>query len=627
MRGRPLAIVGGLVASLALSAPAFAQFSPGARTLGDRLLPTIGNGGYDALHYDVTLNYDPAENLMLPGSATAITMKATQGLSEFSLDLRAYTVSEVTIDGVPATIARVDDKLVITPAAGIVNGRTFQTVVKFSGAPLPVIDPDGSTEGWARIPSGGFVVNEPFGAMGWLPANNHPADKATYDYHVTVPAGHVSIANGELSGPLGADGKPPVNDGGATRTWNWKLTYPMATYLTTATVGLFDYTNWDSPIVNGKSGRALELYDAHESTYSATQKANAKTAAERQDDIVKFMADALQRPYPFESHGTVAANAELFYALESQTKSHFSSNSASPIGHGTLAHEIAHQWFGDSVGPATWDELWFNEGFATWWAWYWGEKQNNGATTAAQFTNTYNTPATSANWSFIPSRIPQAANMFSPSFPTYARSAAMLEGYRQIVGDSAFWAMQRAVIDRFSGSTITTDGFIALAKEIAADKAGFESSNLNKLDAFFTQWNKTAGKPTLTPSNFFLSTTVPGTVSGTVPATLSLSLSGTPTFNTFTPGVEREYTATTSANVISTAGDALLTYSDPGHLTNGTFSLAEPLRVELSKSAWTAPVSNDTVGITFKQLIKANDPLRTGNYSKTLTFTLSTTTP
>ena len=214
MRGRPLAIVGGLLASLALSVPASAQFSPGARTLGDRLLPTIGNGGYDALHYDVTLNYDPVANLMLPGSATDITMRATQGLSEFSLDLRAYTVSEVTIDGVPATTARVDDKLVITPAAGIANGRTFHTVVKFVGAPLPVIDPDGSTEGWARIPSGGFVVNEPYGAMGWLPSNNHPADKATYDYHVTVPATHVSIANGELTGTLGADGKPLVNAGG-----------------------------------------------------------------------------------------------------------------------------------------------------------------------------------------------------------------------------------------------------------------------------------------------------------------------------------------------------------------------------------------------------------------------------
>ena len=122
-------------------------------------------------------------------------------------------------------------------------------------------------------------------------------------------------------------------------------------------------------------------------------------------------------------------------------------------------------------------------------------------------------------------------------------------------------------------------------------------------------------------------TTTTGTVGGTVPATLSLSLSGPASFGAFTPGVAKEYTAASTANVISTAGDAALSVSDPGYLTNGAFSLAEPLRVELGKASWTAPVSNESVAIAFKQLVKANDPLRTGTYSKTLTFTLSTTTP
>ncbi len=89
----------------------------------------------------------------------------------------------------------------------------------------------------------------------------------------------------------------------------------------------------------------------------------------------------------------------------------------------------------------------------------------------------------------------------------------------------------------------------------------------------------------------------------------------------------QEYTASTTANVISTAGDATLSVSDPGHLTNGAFALAEPLRVELAKSRWTAPTSNESVNVAFKQLIKATDPLRTGTYAKTLTFTLSTTNP
>jgi hypothetical protein len=116
-------------------------------------------------------------------------------------------------------------------------------------------------------------------------------------------------------------------------------------------------------------------------------------------------------------------------------------------------------------------------------------------------------------------------------------------------------------------------------------------------------------------------------VGGTVPATLSLTLGTAATFPAFVPGVANDYTATSTANVISTAGDATLSVSEPGHMTNGAFSLAEPLRVSLSKSAWTGPVSNDSVEIAYKQLIKANDPLRTGTYSKTLTFTLSTTNP
>jgi amidase len=123
-------------------------------------------------------------------------------------------------------------------------------------------------------------------------------------------------------------------------------------------------------------------------------------------------------------------------------------------------------------------------------------------------------------------------------------------------------------------------------------------------------------------------TPVLGDVGGTVPATLSLTL-GSPaaTFGAFTPGVAKDYTAQATANVISTAGDAALTVSDPGHLTNGSFALPSPLGVSFSKATWTAPVSNDPVTILFTQHIGATDALRTGAYSKTLTFTLSTTTP
>ena len=118
-----------------------------------------------------------------------------------------------------------------------------------------------------------------------------------------------------------------------------------------------------------------------------------------------------------------------------------------------------------------------------------------------------------------------------------------------------------------------------------------------------------------------------GEVGGTVPATLSLTLGAAATFPPFIPGVADEYTAKTTATVLSTAGDAQLSVGDPGRLANGAFSLAQPLAVSLSRSSWTAPVTNDVVDVTFRQSIGAGEPLRTGTYARTVTFTLSTTNP
>ena len=149
-------------------------------------------------------------------------------------------------------------------------------------------------------------------------------------------------------------------------------------------------------------------------------------------------------------------------------------------------------------------------------------------------------------------------------------------------------------------------------------------------------------------------TDTPGGAGGSVNATLGLTMGAPASFTGgFTPGVAKDYTASTTANVISTAGDATLSVADPsstatGHLVNGTFSLPSALQAKASSPAgvgsaafgdvggssapralltWAGPVSNDPVAIAFNQHINANDALRTGSYSKTLTFTLSTTTP
>jgi hypothetical protein len=468
-----------------------AQFSPGAQSVGDPYLPELGNGGYDVQHYDLTINYHPGANTMV--SKAAITIRATQSLSEFSFDLRGFPNATVTIDGIAAGVTRSGDKLIVTPTFGIVSDRVFQAVVDYSGVPAMIQDPDGNFEGWVPIASGGFVVCEPRGSMGWFPNNNTPSDKATYDFHITVPSTHTALGNGELTSK--------VNNGDGTTTWNWHMGFPMASYLATATVGRFDYSKTFSATTVGASGNPLEIYNAFESALSATEKAGVNAAAALQDGIIKFIADEIGT-YAFDSTGVVLFRVPVLnYSLETQTKSHFT---GVPMDVVNLAHELAHQWYGDSVSPATWREIWFNEGCATWWQWYWdNQKRGNPTTVQQQFTYNYDLTSEPTRWNTPPANLPGAAELFA-QFPVYTRPAMMFEAYRQIVGDTTFFAFQRAIFSEHAYGTISGAQFIALAKRLAQERSGFVGSYLTKLDEFFQQWLYGVGRPTLNPTTFFL---------------------------------------------------------------------------------------------------------------------------
>ncbi|WP_051324831.1 M1 family metallopeptidase [Candidatus Solirubrobacter pratensis] len=602
-----------MLLSLALSSSALAQYSPGSRSLGDRLLPALGNGGYDVQHYDLAIDYDPVANTMT--STAGIDAIAKQNLSELSLDFRGMTVTAVTVDGAPAAFAREGDKLVIRPAAGIANNAAFDVDVAYTGMPQEVEDPDESLEGWLRTPDGAFVVNEPMGAMAWFPNNDHPLDKATYDVSITVPSAKTALSNGELVSR--------TDHPNGTSTWHWRESFPMATYLSTATVGDFDYTAVAAPTALGASGAALQLYNAIDSSYPANTKSTVLATLAREDQITSFMS-SIYGAYPFDSIGAVVDRLSgVGYVLEVQTKIHFPTSSVSA---GTLSHEISHQWFGDSVSLKQWEDIWLNEGWATWSQWNWSNRFNGGATPAATFTTEYNRTSQPSRWNIPTADLPSAANLFD-TFPVYTRGAMTLEALHQIIGDAPFMELARTWQAEHRYGNADTAEFIALAKRIARDRAGFDAIKLAKLDTLFQQWLYTPGKPTMTPTTFFQRTDADGSVGGTVPATLALSLSGAASFAAFRPGLDNTYTAETTAKVTSTAGDAALTVSDPGHLANGAFTLPEPLQVQITPAAWTAPVSNATVAIAFKQHIGATDALRTGTYAKTLTFTLSTTNP
>lgn len=470
------------------SKPAAAPFTAGTRSTGDPYFPTLGNGGYDVQHYDLTIDYNPATNTMV--SKADLTIRAKQGLSEFSLDLRGFPGATASIDGTPAAVAQQGDKLIITPASGIVAESVFHAVIDYSGTPAMIEDADGGFEGWVPIDSGGWVVCEPMGAIAWFPNNCAPSDKATYDFHLTVPATHTALGNGELSSK--------VDHGDGTATWNWHMGYPMASYLATATVALFDYTQELSTTANGAGGDPLEIYNAIESALPPAEKADVSAKAALQDDIILFMEDDLG-PYPFDSTGVVLYRVpELGYALEVQTKSHFTSV---PMDLETLAHELAHQWFGNTVSPATWREIWINEGLAMWWGWYWDHQENGDPDSTEDWLDIYY-HAPEQTWNQPPANLPDASELFD-FFTIYSRPASMLEAYRQIVGHSAFMAFQRAILTEHGHGNITTAQFIALAKRVAKESSGFQPEHLARLDEFFQQWLYEDTRPVLTPWTFF----------------------------------------------------------------------------------------------------------------------------
>jgi hypothetical protein len=476
------------------------EYTPGAQSIGDDLFPWLGNGGYDATHYDVALGYTPEAQFL--NGRTTVTATATQDLSQFSLDFQGFHISSLTVNGAPATFERIRpdgydtidledygevSKLVITPASGIRSGSTFVVVVTYSGIPETVIDPDESIEGFIKTDTGAVVVNEPMGAMGWFPNNNTPIDKATFDLHAAVPAGKEVLGNGELVSKTTLDG---------LTTFNWRETHPMATYLSTATIG--DYEIHESATADG-----IPLYDGIDlavntnpdtgATIAAitdAQKTSVINSLVKQGPTVDYLS-SIFGPYPFGSAGAIIANAGYIgYALEVQSKPIYTGKSA-----GALTHELIHQWFGDSVSVKYWRDLWLAEGFATWGTWYYNNQQGSSTTTTAQqFASSYAQSETTSSGALRAIWMPAVAQTAPDIFGTavYNRGALLIEALRQIVGDDVFWDILHDWQSEYRYSSRTSQDF----EDLAERDSGLD------LSAFFQDWLYKVGKPTITPAVF-----------------------------------------------------------------------------------------------------------------------------
>jgi peptidase M1-like protein len=227
----------------ALAAPP-SQFPAGAAGIGDPYFPSDGNGGYDVQHYDLAVTYDPATD-RLTGVAT-IQANATQNLSAFNFDFLGLRLREVTVNGASARTQRKGQELTVKPANGITNGSSFTVVARYDGVPK-TLDEFGLS-GFIHTDDGALVIGEPHVAATWFPANDHPRDKASFSFHITVPTGLQALSNGELVGQQA--------NGGWT-TWNWNNAEPMTTYLAMMAIGHFDI---DTYVADG-----LEYWDAIDS--------------------------------------------------------------------------------------------------------------------------------------------------------------------------------------------------------------------------------------------------------------------------------------------------------------------------------------------------------------------------
>ncbi|MDN3352559.1 M1 family metallopeptidase [Actinomadura sp. DC4] len=412
----------------------------GAAGLGDPVVPGDGNGGYDVQHYDLDLRVTPRGRPSLAATAT-ITADATQALSRFDLDLTGLTVSKVTVDGAPAAYSRVPDKLVVTPARPIARGR-FTVAVVYSGTPAAVDDRQLGRYGWIRTGDGTFVGAEPDAAHTWFPGNDHPQDKATFGFRVTVPKGLTAVANGQLTGTAAS---------GRTTTYTWRARDPMATYLAMVDVGRFK-------VRSGRTPGGIPIYVAVDPAVDpAGLNSFYDTTAKVTDAWAKLFG-----PYPFESTGGVVDDAPVQFALETQTKPEYvASMAAVPT---VIAHELSHQWFGDSVSVHQWGDIWLNEGFATYAEWLWGEREGSGDTPQREFDGRYAQQHSADLWNIAPAA-PGRSALFGRS--VYERGAMTLQALRRKVGDQHFFAILRAWVAEHRYGDATTPQFVALAQRIS----------------------------------------------------------------------------------------------------------------------------------------------------------------
>jgi aminopeptidase N len=472
--GRALAV---LVAVLVTATSGLAEAAPadgpavGAPGVGDPYYPTAGNGGYDVRRYRLELRYDPATD-RLDGVAK-IDARAEQDLDRFDLDLLGLTVERIRVrqggHRRDATWSRTGSELVVTPARRIRRGKDFTVNVRYGGVPVRVGTPLTGEGGFLHTDDGAVVAGQPEVATTWFPVNDHPIDKASYAFRITVPDGVDVVANGL------PEGTEPAEPGWTTH--EWRARSPMASYLATVDIG-----RWDIRRRTGPHG--LPIIDAVDPDLGDL----ADAALARQGEMITFLEGVFGR-YPFETAGAIVDDQQpVLYSLETQTRPiHSRLVFLVPNTEDIVLHELAHQWVGDDVALARWSDIWLNEGFATFAEWLWQAHDRGDALADVATWVAASVPAEDPFWQVIVGD-PGVEHQFDDA--VYVRGGLALEALRRTIGDRPFSELLRRWVAQQSGGNGTTDEFIALSERVSG----------RRLDGLFQSWLFTPGKPALPPA-------------------------------------------------------------------------------------------------------------------------------
>jgi aminopeptidase N len=409
----------------------------------DPYVPERGNRGYAVTGYDLVLDYTVGSN-RLNGVAT-ISGVALERLPRLTLDLIGLRVLRAAVDGSAARWRPRRGKVDVTPTRAIEAGAAFRVELRYAGNPKPTSSTWGHV-GWEELTDGILVAAQPSGAATWFPCNDFARQKAPLRVTVTAASPYSVVANGRLvSGRVR----------GSKTTWVYEQAEPTSPYLATLHVGRYEEHDLaDGPVPI----RAV---------VPAGQRRAVEAAFGRQAEMMEVFVDRFG-PYPFEAGYTVVVTADpLELPLEAQGQAIFGVNHLDGTHERLIAHELAHQWFGNSLTAASWRDVWLHEGFACYAEWLWSEA--SGGPSADHHARSHHERLAGLPQDLLLGD-PGPADMFDDR--VYKRGALTLHALRTTIGDGAFFDLLRRWAKTHQHGVVTTEEFEAMAEEFAARPLG-----------------------------------------------------------------------------------------------------------------------------------------------------------